>query len=291
MLIDLQVHSTYSDGYFKPTELISFLKKQGIKITALTDHNTVSGWGEFHRAAAGSGIKAIPGLELYAKLNSRHFNILWYNFDPVAPELHDLLRESQVRRRQRVRRVLEKLANRGFKLAINKILDKYNHYIPINHVIDDIITSRTNLLKIKRQFLGKQDSALMREEDIIRRLFFRKEIGVLRESNISIGKIFHLRKKIGGRLILCHPARYTMPKFEFLKALKKLGLDGIEVISPHHTFSAMMILQDIAQRLNFITTGGSDYHRNEGNVLPVQNSSQYFRIDSKYLSGIKEIIG
>jgi predicted metal-dependent phosphoesterase TrpH len=286
MLIDLQVHSTYSDGYLTPMELAKFLAKQGVKVAALTDHNTVSGLEQFKQASRAFKIKAIAGLELYVKLNNRRFNLLWYNFDPVSPDLHNLLRQSQVRRRQRMRLILEKFVNRGFKLGINKILDKYTHYVPINRVIEDIIASRENLLKIKKHL----DGDLMREEEIIRRLFFKKEIGVLRESYMSIEKVFHLRKKIGGQLILGHPARYRMPKFELLKKFKKMGLDGVEIFSPHHTFSAIMAMQDMAHRLGFIETGGSDFHRPEGGYYLVQDAWQYFKIDARYLAKIEKII-
>jgi predicted metal-dependent phosphoesterase TrpH len=49
MLIDLQFHSTYSDGYLTPTQLAQFMSKQGIKVAALTDHNTVSGINQFKK--------------------------------------------------------------------------------------------------------------------------------------------------------------------------------------------------------------------------------------------------
>ncbi|MBU4375047.1 PHP domain-containing protein, partial [Patescibacteria group bacterium] len=64
MLIDLQLHSTYSDGYLTPTELAGFLAKQGVKIAALTDHNTVGGLDEFRQACRACKIKPITGVEL-----------------------------------------------------------------------------------------------------------------------------------------------------------------------------------------------------------------------------------
>jgi len=97
MKIDLQFHSTYSDGFFSPTELVGFLVKNKIKVAALTDHNTVKGQDEFKRAAKKANIKVITGMELYVYLEHRHFNILWYNFDYKDPELHDLLRKTQIR--------------------------------------------------------------------------------------------------------------------------------------------------------------------------------------------------
>jgi hypothetical protein len=286
MKIDLQLHSTYSDGYLTPTELAGFLSSQQVKVASLTDHNTVSGWGEFRQACKQYKIKAIPGLELYAKFGSKRLNLLWYNFDPAYPGLHDLLRATQVRRRQRVRNILNKLVARGYQMDVNKTLDKYNHYVPINHVIDDIVSQSRNLKRIKKEL----NSTAPREEDMIRRLFYKKEIGILHESNINADKIFSLRKKIGGQIVYCHPAKHNMPKFELLARLKKAGLDGIELLSPHHTYGAVMFLQEAAAKLDFITTGGSDFHLHEGGRSRLQNSGQYFQIESGLLNEINKII-
>ena len=122
MLIDLQLHSTYSDGYLSPTELVDFISKKNIKIASLTDHNTVRGQEEFKYACQKAKIKPITGLELYAKLNSKKMNLLWFNFDPCNPELHNVLRESQIRRRVNVRKHLEIIERKlKLKLDINKM--------------------------------------------------------------------------------------------------------------------------------------------------------------------------
>ena len=123
MLIDLQLHSTYSDGYLTPSEAAKFLARESVKIASLTDHNTVGGLPEFKIACRKYGIKFITGLELYARLGNKKFNLIWYNFDYKNPLLHKLLRESQIRRRGMARIALEKLIQIGLKIDKNKILD------------------------------------------------------------------------------------------------------------------------------------------------------------------------
>ena len=120
MLIDLQLHSNYSDGYLTPTEVAEFAAARGVKVASLTDHNTVGGRDEFFDACRGLRIKPITGLEIYVKLHSYHFNLLWYNFNEDNPELHSMLRKSHIRRRNKMRVLLKKLAARGFKLDIKK---------------------------------------------------------------------------------------------------------------------------------------------------------------------------
>lgn len=288
MLIDLQLHSTYSDGYLTPTELVKFIAAQGVRVAALTDHNTVSGLHEFRNACRASGIKPITGLELYVKFHKYRFNLLWYNFDDNSPDLHALLRSSQVRRRRQVRLALKKLvAKRGFKIDINKTLDRYNHYVPVNHIADDIMADPKNLKKIKRE-LGMKNP---REGDILSEYFHNRKEYVLKNSFIDMDRIIDLRGKIGGQIIICHPGKHFNVDHNLLYELKKSGLDGLEKFSPHHTYGAVMYYQHWARELDLIETGGSDFHRFEGGKHLVQDSWQYYKIDSALLRGIKKIIG
>ena len=284
MLIDLQLHSTYSDGYLTPTKLVEFIAKQGVKVAALTDHNTVGGLYEFRQACKEFKIKSITGVEFYVKLRNKKFNILWYNFDDERPELHDILRDSQARRKNKMRRSLLRLENLGFKINTEKILDKYNHYVPLNHVVDDILSIPFNKAKIKKDLKNKTPQ----ENEIINHYFKNLKIGVLYESYINLDCILKLRKKIGGQLILNHPAKNRYIKEDTWRELKKLGIDGVEVLSPHHSFNAIMYIQYLAKNFEFVTTGGSDFHRFDNDLI--NNSWQYFKIDIKYLKNINKII-
>lgn len=286
MLIDLQLHSAYSDGYLTPTAVARFIARQGVKVAALTDHNTVGGLDEFRKVCRTLKIKPITGLELYTKLHNRRFNILWYNFDETNAALHDTLRESQVRRRRQMRLLLNKLIKRGFKLDVNRTLDKYNHYVPVNHVVDDVMAIPHNARKIRRELELRQP----REGDILKEYFHNPDIGKLGNSFIDLDKMVRLRKKIGGQLVLCHPAKHAYVGRDLLKDLKFMGLDGIEVMSPHHSYGAVVHLQHLARELKLVEVGGSDFHRLEGGQNSIQYAWQYYQIDSRWLNRIKEIL-
>ena len=287
MRIDLQLHSTYSDGYMTPTKLAKFLSKEFVKVAAVTDHNTVGGIEEFKIACKKYDIKAISGIELYVKLGNTKFNILWYNFDDTAPELHKMLRDSQVRRRRQIRVILEKLVENGFKMDIEKSLDKFNHYVPINKIVDELLSVPANEKKIKREL----DNPFPTEGEIIKEYFNNPHYGVLINSYINIERVLRLRKKIGGQLVVCHPGKHNKAKRDFLEKLRKIGIDGVELFSPHHSLGTMMHIQRMAREFDFIETGGSDFHRLEGGTMPLQHSWEYYHIKSRYLRGIRKIIG
>lgn len=287
MLIDLQVHSMYSDGYLHPNELADMLKKKGVKVAALTDHNTVGGVALFQKACQKNGIKAIVGMELYVKLNHKKFNILWFNFDKDHKELHKALYDTHVRRKSNVRRILTNLRKAGFKINVEKILDRFNRYTPINHIVDEFLLQPGVMAHVKKTLKTEEP----REEDIMHEYFFNPKYGVLRETYMDINRVLRLRQKIGGQIILNHPGKNNCLKQDFLQKLKKLGFDGIEVLSPHHSIGATMYAQYMARQLDFIETGGTDYHKDDTFNALIQNCYAYYQIDSKYLVGIEKIIG
>lgn len=284
MKIDLQVHSTYSDGFFTPKKLVNFLSKNKVKLAALTDHNTVRGQDEFKRAAKKANIKTITGMELYVYLEHRHFNILWYNFDDKEPELHDLLRETQVRRRGIVRKALKKLKAEGYKVGVEKILDKYTHYIAVNKVAWDFYSK--NKTRIHRE-LNNNDPL---EAEILKEYFYNPDYARLRETYINIERVLKLRKKIGGQIIFCHPGKHNKYKGNLPEKLYKLGIDGIEVLSPHHTLGAIIYSQYLSKKYDWIETGGSDFHLMAGQHFSLQHAWQWFNIESDYLRKIYKII-
>ncbi|MEK7558191.1 MAG: PHP domain-containing protein [Patescibacteria group bacterium] len=287
MLIDLQVHSTYSDGYFTPSQLVDFLSANNVKIASLTDHNTVGGLDEFNLACQKKKIKTINGLELYVKVNRKRFNLLWYNFDQRRPELHSLLRNSQSRRRRKIREALLKLKEQHFQINEIALLDKFKNYIPINHIIDYIFKIPFN----KKIIIQKLKIRNPSQEEILKSVFKNPALTKVNESYIGLDQVLKLKKIIGGQLILNHPGKYNQLNRDFISKIKKLGISGMEVLTPHHSIGAIMYAQRLAREYKLIMTGGSDFHLSETSSAALKNCYNYFKIDSQYLAGIKKIIG
>lgn len=299
MLIDLQLHSNFSDGYLSPAELVKFAKSKGVRVAALTDHNTTAGLDDFFKNAKKHNIKPIVGMEIYAKYKNKKINLLWYNFDRNNTKLQEIIESSRRRRSLLVKNILIKLKRRGYKIKVDEILSEFKNYIPVNRLAAKIVEEKFNYnlvlknIKEKRKkipgFSGKFLIPL-REDDILGELFFNKKIGYLSESYINIERLFKIKKEVGGQIVFCHPGKYNKFAKNMTEKLKEMGLDGIEVLSPHHTIGAVMYSQFLAEKLDLIATGGSDFHLNEGNNRLIQDSWDWFKVDSKYLRRIKEII-
>lgn len=288
MHIDLQVHSTYSDGYLSPEELARHLSRAEVAIAALTDHHTTMGVEEFRNACNKYNIQTITGVEIYAYHERHQFNVLWYNFDPNNEQLHSLLNESNALRKNLFRKTLHQLQKHGFDFDIDALLNKYPYYVPINHIVDDILSINQNLALVQKE-LSKTN---IEENDIIYQYLRNIKIGNLRNSRICFDRITELKKDIGGQLVLCHPLKNRKANSierNLWEALKSKGLNGVETLSPHHSYSDIVTIQKHARELGLIETGGTDFHKKIKGKDRIEYSWDYFFIDSKFLNGIETI--
>ena len=70
MRIDLHTHTVHSDGTDTPAQLIAAAQEAGLDVVGLTDHDTISGWGEAASAARRQGIALVRGAEISTRLAS-----------------------------------------------------------------------------------------------------------------------------------------------------------------------------------------------------------------------------
>ncbi len=287
MLIDLQLHSKYSDGYLSPKTIAKMLNDFDVKVASLTDHNSISGLDEFKKACDSYGIKTINGLELYVTYKNYSFNVLWYNFDKNSKKLHSVLERTWSRRRNKILDLIFEVKKKGLIINEEKYLKKHQNYLPINHLVSQIWQNKKNQKTIINQL--KNDAP--REEDIISHYFYPKDGLRLKEARISFNTLVKLRKEIGGQLFLAHPCLHRRINKKMIIELKELGLDGIELLSPHHNYSSIVILSSIIKELDLMATGGSDFHLPANEGTGPKYSWQWFKIDSSHLRKINKVIG
>ena len=76
--IDLHTHSTASDGIYSPTELLQRAKDNGLRVLALTDHDSTGGLEEAAQAARKLDIDFIPGIEINTDVSGGEVHVLGY---------------------------------------------------------------------------------------------------------------------------------------------------------------------------------------------------------------------
>ncbi len=81
--IDLHSHSLHTDGEWTPTELVRDGMIQGVRVMALTDHDSVAGQAEMLAAGERAGMAIITGAEITTWIGDRAFHLLCHDLDPA----------------------------------------------------------------------------------------------------------------------------------------------------------------------------------------------------------------
>ena len=87
MEIDLHCHSTASDGALAPAVLVARAFEKGVRVLALTDHDTIEGLEEARTAAQSLNMQLVNGIELSCTWGGATIHVLGYGFDTQAPSL------------------------------------------------------------------------------------------------------------------------------------------------------------------------------------------------------------
>jgi 3',5'-nucleoside bisphosphate phosphatase len=111
--VDLHLHSTASDGMLDPAALVAHVAGCGVKLMALTDHDTVAGVEPAAVAAREHGIGFVPGVEISAAWRGKALHVLGLAIDPGSPVLVRALRGQQLIREERAERIADKLQAAG----------------------------------------------------------------------------------------------------------------------------------------------------------------------------------
>ena len=114
---DLQSHSIHSDGALAPRDVVATAAAAGVRLFALTDHDTVSGVEEALRAADEHDLTLVPAIELSICDDAApDIHILGYGIDHRDAALLAALDRFRADRTGRADRMVAKLRAAGLEL-------------------------------------------------------------------------------------------------------------------------------------------------------------------------------
>ncbi len=251
-MIDLHMHSTYSDGSQTPEQLILEAKAKGLSAIALTDHDTIDGIPEFMALGETHGITTVPGVEISVdtKLpNNGHMHILGLLVDPYSESLKNTLSFLLKERNERAQRIIRKLTENGVDITMQELLDEAGEGAIGRPHVAKILVRKGVVSSIQEAFdiwLAKGKPAYMDKTK-------------LGESDAI--KMIH---DAGGLAIMAHSHLMHYDTFaearDKLLELKELGLDGFEVYYSGMPTEYTEGLLALAESHGFAISGGSDYH-------------------------------
>jgi predicted metal-dependent phosphoesterase TrpH len=218
---------------------------RGLCAIAITDHDTLDGIAEAQKAASGTSLEVIPGVEINAEGTWGDFHLLGYFVNPANELLRGQLQKNRDARRGRARKMVRKLTELGMPLAWGEVQARANGGSIGRPHIAQALLNRDYVETFEEafdRFIGRDGPAY----------FPRLQLEPQEAIQIIV--------EAGGVPVLAHPAHSGPDVVEAIPGLVRFGLQGIEVQHPDHSPQDSAGLLELARAYELITTGGSDYH-------------------------------
>jgi len=242
MPIELQSHSTVSDGQLEPAGVVEEAAEAGVTTLALTDHDAVAGVPEAEEAARRLGIELVPAIEMscvHEYAEDLHICGYWVDLERIAPACE----RAQLERRERAGEIVENLRREGFELTL-----------------EDAIREAGAADSIGRPHIAKAAGASGDLGPFFEEYLVPGAKAFVPRRWPSAAQAIELIRAAGGVAVIAHPY-WDIPEPEQVEDLiRSLGADGVETFYPSHDREQTAHLLALCEELDLVPTGSSDYH-------------------------------
>ncbi len=252
MLIDLHMHTNYSDGSYSPEELIDYVSGRDLGIIAVTDHDETGGVIPAREYGKKRGVEVIPGVELSIDIEltgAAHLHLLGLMFDPGNVTLKNELAQLKKAREERAFMIVQKLREAGLPIEAGDLVDAVGQGSAGRPHIAEIL--------IKKGVVGDIYEAFST-------YLSKGRPGYVPKKKLKLAPAIELIHGAGGLAILAHPVSLKCKTYrelgEKIIEMKSVGLDGIEAYYPGHDKYLTKWLVTFAGKNHLLLSGGSDFH-------------------------------
>lgn len=267
-MIDLHLHTTYSDGTDSLIEVLKKAEKLELKYISITDHDTCEGYNEIKRIDVSKYYtgEIIPGVEIKCGYKSNLIELLGYNVNPdIINEYMDKYHETKSK---------EKLQQKYFDIQYATCIKKALTMSPKEEVEFNNKTDWASI-KIYEEIKKHEENKEKLPEDLWEDFttFSKKYCGnVNSEFYIdktkdypTVQEAVTLIKSAGGLVFIPHIFIYkwsTNNKQLLQDILNEYDIDGIECMHSDFTSEQIEYLLEFTKKNHYYRSGGSDYHGN-----------------------------
>jgi len=242
--IDLHTHSLRSDGALAPADLVKRAAARGVRIQALSDHDTLAGVAEAAATAGDLGVRIIAATELNTESEWGDAHVLGYFIDPTDAALEARLRWLRENRGRRIELMVEKLNALGYGVDLARVLE----------IAQGGALGRPHLAQalFEKGYVSSYD-------DAFNTLIAKDSPAYVARVGLTPIEAVTLVREHGGVSSLAHPGT-VVGLDALLPKLVAAGLAGIDAYYGGHTPEMTARCLDRARKLDLIPTGGSDFH-------------------------------
>jgi len=242
VLIELQSHSTVSDGQLAPAGVVEEAAKAGVTTLALTDHDGVAGVPEAAEAAERLGIELVPAIEMscvHPYAEDLHVCGYWIDLEAMAP----ICERAQEERRTRAGEIVENLRREGFELTL-----------------EDAIREAGDADSIGRPHIAKAAGATGDLGPFFEEYLVPGAKAFVPRRWPDAAQAIELIRGAGGVAVIAHPYWDISDRGEVEDLIRSLRPDGVETFYPPHTEEQTAHLLGLCEELGMVATASSDYH-------------------------------
>ena len=248
MTYDLHTHSTASDGFYSPAELVRHAHAAGVTHLALTDHDCTDGLAEAQAEAHACGLTLIPAVEISTTWHGKSVHVVGLNIDPAYPVLQQGLARLQCQRVERAEEMGRRLAKTGIE----------GSFAAVREQAGAGMITRTHFA----QFLANLGLAAS-VRDVFDRYLVQGKPGYVHTEWAGLEEATGWIKGAGGVAVLAHPQRYKLTGSwlrRLLLEFKQAGGEALEVVAGTASLGDIQASAAAARRHALLASVGSDFH-------------------------------
>jgi predicted metal-dependent phosphoesterase TrpH len=248
--VDLHSHSICSDGALTPTELVVRAAAAGVRVLALTDHDSVDGVEEAAAEAQRQSIRLLPGLELSTLWQGGSVHVVGLGVDIHHKGLVQGLALQANARGKRARAIAEKLEK-------HKLPGAYEAVLALAGGVPDRI-SRTHFA----QWL-LAEGRVKNMQGAFDKYLGNGKLADVPMPWLDLAAAISLIREAGGTAILAHPGRYPLSRTKMrtlISVFAEAGGEAMEVATATEKPDMIRYLGQLSLQFGLEASQGSDFH-------------------------------
>jgi predicted metal-dependent phosphoesterase TrpH len=271
--VDLHSHTTASDGALSPRELVREAARRGVRVLAITDHDSTDGLAEaLEEAARHPPLTLVPGIEINCDVEGGEVHVLGYFVEYEAAWFQEFLSQQRAERKARIHRIAARLGELGLPIEPEEVFALVKEGSPGRPHVAQVMVAR-GYVKDFREAFDRYLRAGGPAHVPRRRLTPEEAIRTIRRA--------------GGVPVLAHPGLADLD--HLIPGFVRAGLMGIECYYHEHTPAQTRTYLEMCKDLGLVATGGSDFHGSHtGRVNPLGSPPVPLSVSERLLDKARE---
>lgn len=260
-MIDLHIHSKYSDGKYSIEEIVQKAQSKDISTIAITDHDNIESVKHIVDTLLLEKMLFVPGVELSTESfffgDKMKIHLLGYGFNYQNQTLINSLNNIYCRRASDNKEYIENLT---------KLFDFINLDMFYNFDYGKYGWIRKLILEYISSYINDDDRKILSDYLISNKPIYHGY-------NFKIEEAIEIINKAGGYPVIAHPFHLNLDNDKLkilIEYLTNCGLKGIETYHNNSTIEQSKFYHSLAEMYNLLESGGSDFHSDNFGIVHEQ---------------------